>query len=83
MDYIEALIASRDSSPVGLVGGGGGVGGGGDGGGRGRSQVEKALMLAFDPDRKWREGIRLLPELLPSWLGGRKWDLFVALVRKN
>ena len=47
----------------------------------GRSEVERALMLAFDPDRKWREGVRLLPAL-PRWLGGR-WDFYVALVRKD
>ena len=68
---IESLLsssASLSSSPS-------------SGRGRGRSEVETALMLAFDPDRKWREGVRLLPAL-PSWIGGR-WDLFVAVVRRD
>lgn len=45
-------------------------------------QVERALMQAFDPERRWREARRLLEirGILP-WVS--RWDLIVAAVRRD
>lgn len=44
----------------------------------GRSEVERALLQAFDPAHRWREAVRLLE--LPALLTG--WDVVLAAVRR-
>ena len=45
----------------------------------GGQQVERALMQAFDPQRKWREAKRLI-EVRPLWFSS--WDIIVAAVKR-
>ncbi|GAA5822101.1 hypothetical protein JCM10212_005649 [Sporobolomyces blumeae] len=44
--------------------------------------VEKALLTAFDPRRRWREAKRLL-ELRSPWIRLVGWDLIVAAVKRE
>ncbi|GAA5885767.1 hypothetical protein JCM6882_007558 [Rhodosporidiobolus microsporus] len=47
-----------------------------------QSDVENALLQAFDPNRRWREARRLL-ELRSAWGGTFGWDIIVAAVKRE
>ncbi|GAA5830815.1 hypothetical protein JCM11251_001084 [Rhodosporidiobolus azoricus] len=47
-----------------------------------QTDVENALLQAFDPNRRWREARRLL-ELRSAWGGRFGWDIIVAAVKRE